>query len=132
MFKFRSCFYLFLQPLRFLVFDNLLQKKEEERKAPEVRTYVFLLRYKDGKCLKCHKLHCQFCASKYFKHSIYIIYINRKVLAPVSVVYFAKPVWTSLCVVWIEQHAQYTCFLPQNSQERCDLPVYSPVDLLLP
>ena len=28
------------------------------------------------------------------------------------VFYFAEPVVTSLCAVWEEEHAQFTCFLP--------------------
>ena len=32
-------------------------------------------------------------------------------------VYYADPVNTSVWAVWAEQHAQYTWFLPQTSQE---------------
>ena len=38
-----------------------------------------------------------------------------KLLAPVDC--FADPVYTSLWAVWEDQHAQYTWFLPQTSQE---------------
>jgi hypothetical protein len=41
---------------------------------------------------------------------------NSKLLAPV--VYFAKPVKTSLMAVWTEQHAQYTRFLHQTRLTR--------------
>ena len=28
--------------------------------------------------------------------------------------YFVEPIKTSLWAVWVEQHAQYTCFLPDQ------------------
>ena len=31
---------------------------------------------------------------------------------------YAKPIKTSLWSIWVEQHAQYTWFLPKTSQER--------------
>ena len=43
------------------------------------------------------------------------IYYDSKLLA--SVVYFAEPVRISFWAVWAEQHAQYTWFQPQASQE---------------
>ena len=41
---------------------------------------------------------------------------DNKLLA--HVVYFAEPVKTSLWAFWVEQDTQYTCFLPQTSQDR--------------
>ena len=38
-----------------------------------------------------------------------------KLLAPI--VYFAKPIKTSLWVIWTEQHVQYTLFLLHTRQE---------------
>ena len=43
------------------------------------------------------------------------IYLNSKLLAPI--VYFAKPVKIGLWAIWEEQHARYTLFLSQHSQE---------------